>query len=219
MGFVSDRFGKRLKEIRNDMSLTQQQMADKLHVSRMAYRYYETAQRTPDIEFLDTVSCETGYTMEYLLGRSENKDPETLGYDKTIHFKAEAVETLRQIPYAGYLMDYVISHPEFKPFAEYAAAAVSEGYLLQLHSCSIQGAISEPPCQKPLIKGVNNEDLPKLYSALAFAAMMKILQIDESLCNEPGRGPSTYELRAAMVMDSYYRRKEKEAATNANQEK
>lgn len=56
MGFVTDNFSKRLKTLRETAELTQEQLAKELKVSRGAISYYEKGERTPDIEFLDSVS-------------------------------------------------------------------------------------------------------------------------------------------------------------------
>ena len=98
MRTAKERLAERLKEIRNDLSLTQQQMAEKLGVSRMAYRYYENAERTPDVEFLCTLNRETGYPMEYLVGFTNNSTYDTAHAEKTIGLSTEAIATLRNNP-------------------------------------------------------------------------------------------------------------------------
>lgn len=72
MGFVTERFSKRLKELREIAGLTQEQLAKELNVSRGAISYYEKGERTPDIEFLDSVSSFFDLPLDYLLGYSEN---------------------------------------------------------------------------------------------------------------------------------------------------
>ena len=56
MGYATERFSKRLKELRETAGLTQEQLAKELKVSRGAISYYEKGERTPDIEFLDSVA-------------------------------------------------------------------------------------------------------------------------------------------------------------------
>lgn len=218
MSTARERLGRRLKELRVEKNLTQQQMADRLGVSRMAYRYYENAERTPDIEFLDNLHRLTGFTMEYLLGKTDNRSPETLGYDKTIRLKAEAVNRLSGTPFWGYLLDYVICNPYFDKFAAYAAASIAEGYAQNRYipECPLNCDSCAYPCKKPIIEGVDNKDIPTIYSAMAIGVLNRILRFDESLCNPKDKEPSQYELRAAKVMDSYYRRNE-EVDDNAKQ--
>ena len=49
MGYATDMFAKRLKELRETAGLTQEQLAKELKVSRGAISYYEKGGRTPDI--------------------------------------------------------------------------------------------------------------------------------------------------------------------------
>lgn len=72
MGFVTEHFSRRLKELRELAGLTQEQLAKELKVSRGAISYYEKGDRTPDIEFLDSVSDFFDLPFDYLLGYNEN---------------------------------------------------------------------------------------------------------------------------------------------------
>ena len=56
MGYATNCFAKRLKEVREAAGMTQAQLASELNVSRGAISYYEKGERTPDIEFLDSFS-------------------------------------------------------------------------------------------------------------------------------------------------------------------
>lgn len=212
MSDAGERLANRLKVIREEMGLTQQQMAGKLGVSRMAYRYYETGQRTPDITFLDSLCELTAYPMEYLLGKTENKTHDTLGYDKTIMLNDETVTVLRNTPYYGHLLNYIVCHPRFAEFADYAANAVAYDYLAMFRERDNQNTTLLEGDDS----GLHKEKRYELYRALAMAMLNTILEVDPAMCPHPGKeGPSRYELRAAMVMDCYARHKEKEAQANA----
>ena len=206
---VQERLATRLKQIRGELKLTQQQMAEKLNVSRMAYRYYETGQRTPDIAFLDAVYRMTGYPMEYLLGRTDNKTPETIGYDKTIRLKAESVSKLEACSYYGALVDYIISHHHFDNFAQCAAFAMSEDYYFTgLRAMSDNLEEESPKADADEMYGdLRRADMPKAYRSLAVIAMMEILEFDESLCNEIGQKVSSYELKYASAGTEYIQEK------------
>lgn len=49
---VNEEFGKRLKDIRFIRKLTQQQVADSLHIDRTTYTCYETGKTEPNINTL-----------------------------------------------------------------------------------------------------------------------------------------------------------------------
>lgn len=74
---AKDKFGTRLKAIRNKHNLTQSQFAEKLGVSRASISAYETGNRIPDIEFLDKVSICFDATLNFLFGRSSFKNAES----------------------------------------------------------------------------------------------------------------------------------------------
>lgn len=69
-------FGERLKLLRNSEGLSQQELAEKLGVSKGSLGFYETCRNTPDIEFLDRTAKYFGVSVDYLLGRSEVQQEE-----------------------------------------------------------------------------------------------------------------------------------------------
>lgn len=66
-------FGERLKLLRNSKKMSQQELAEKLGVSKGSLGFYETCKNTPDIEFLDRTAIFFDVSVDYLLGRSEVK--------------------------------------------------------------------------------------------------------------------------------------------------
>jgi transcriptional regulator with XRE-family HTH domain len=64
-------FAKRLKRLREDTGLQQQEMATKLGITRTTYHYYETGKREPDHETLVFLANEFGVTTDYLLGKTD----------------------------------------------------------------------------------------------------------------------------------------------------
>ena len=95
MGFATEIFSKRLRELREIAELTQAQLANELKVSRGAISYYEKGERTPDIEFLTDVSELFSVSLEYLLGYTDNIEIEhcnlyeTYGLTDTVLDKLE----------------------------------------------------------------------------------------------------------------------------------
>ena len=53
---VQKRFAERLKYLRTNAKLTQEQLAEKLGVSRGSISFYEKCDRVPDIVFLERVA-------------------------------------------------------------------------------------------------------------------------------------------------------------------
>lgn len=63
-------FSTRLKELREELCLSQTLLAEELGVSRGSISYYENGDRTPDVEFLKKAKAYFGVDYEYLLGES-----------------------------------------------------------------------------------------------------------------------------------------------------
>jgi len=59
----------RLKEIRRENKLTQQQIADYLGITQSAYAYYETGRSMIDIETLKKLADYYRVSLDYLAGR------------------------------------------------------------------------------------------------------------------------------------------------------
>ena len=64
---------KRLEDLRNDHDLTQQQVADYLGCKREVYRRYEKGTRTIPIDYLIRLSDYYRVSIDYIVGRSDNK--------------------------------------------------------------------------------------------------------------------------------------------------
>ncbi len=68
-----DRFAQRLKTLRKERGITQQQLADGVGISKGGLSYYENAGRTPDISILERFADYFGVTTDYLLGRTNSQ--------------------------------------------------------------------------------------------------------------------------------------------------
>lgn len=64
-------FAKVFKELRAKLMLTQQELADKLGLSRSAIGMYEKGEREPDFETLELIADFFNVDMDYLLGRTK----------------------------------------------------------------------------------------------------------------------------------------------------
>ena len=64
-------FAERLKELRKEKQLTQQELADKVGISRVGYGYWEKGSREPSLDKLVELDRELDSTVGYLLGTSD----------------------------------------------------------------------------------------------------------------------------------------------------
>lgn len=71
---VCQTFADRLRELRIEKQLTQEQLGKNLGVSRGSISFYENCDRVPDIVFLVTTANYFGVDIGYLLGTSGGKD-------------------------------------------------------------------------------------------------------------------------------------------------
>lgn len=66
---------ERIRNLREDSDMTQQQMADKLYVNRRTYSSYETGVRGIPTEILSQIADIFGTSVDYLIGRTDTKKP------------------------------------------------------------------------------------------------------------------------------------------------
>ena len=64
----------RLKDLREDNDLTQKQVSDILHVSQVAYSYYEINKRSIPLELLIKLADYYQVSVDYILNRTNNKN-------------------------------------------------------------------------------------------------------------------------------------------------
>ena len=65
---------ERLKQLRSENGLTQQNVADRLGVKLRTYQYYESENdkaHRPDLETLVVLADMYGVSVDYLIGRSD----------------------------------------------------------------------------------------------------------------------------------------------------
>ena len=66
---------ERIRNLREDSDMTQQQIANKLCISRRAYSNYETGVRRIPTEILSQIADIYGTSVDYLIGRTDVKKP------------------------------------------------------------------------------------------------------------------------------------------------
>lgn len=65
----------RIKDLREDMDITQKQLADYLHIRQNTYSQYETGQRQLPLEVLIALAFYYDTSTDYLLGLTDQKAP------------------------------------------------------------------------------------------------------------------------------------------------
>ena len=66
---------KRIRDLREDRDLTQQQLADLLHCTQVCYSHYENGKRDIPPAALETLADFYGVSVDYLMGRTNVKIP------------------------------------------------------------------------------------------------------------------------------------------------
>ena len=89
-------FGTKLKSLRKQAGMTQQELATKLGITKSVVSYYELSERTPSPEVLKDLAIIFHVSSDYLLGieRTKTIDVSDLSDDE-IKLLLVTIETLR----------------------------------------------------------------------------------------------------------------------------
>jgi len=74
MNQVKNLFNTRLKTLRNEAQITQQELAKLLNISKQTVSNYESGSREPSIDILISISTYFNVSVDYLIGVSETKN-------------------------------------------------------------------------------------------------------------------------------------------------
>lgn len=66
---------QRIQDLRIDSDLSQKKIGEILHISQRSYSHYETGSRNIPIEMLIRLADYYDTTIDYLVGRNDNKEP------------------------------------------------------------------------------------------------------------------------------------------------
>ena len=66
---------QRILDLRIDSDLSQKKIGEILHISQRSYSHYETGSRNIPIEMLIRLADYYDTTIDYLVGRTDNKEP------------------------------------------------------------------------------------------------------------------------------------------------
>lgn len=75
-------FGNTLKKLRLQEGLTQQQLADRLGVTKSVVSYYELQERYPSPEVLTKLASVFHVTTDYLLGLEQSETIDLIGLEE-----------------------------------------------------------------------------------------------------------------------------------------
>lgn len=90
---------EKLRKIRNELGLTQEDVAKKIGVTRSAYTQYETGKRSPDLETLKLIARTFNVSIDFLLDVSSVETAQTTNTKLTPENKkdiAKQMDTLRE---------------------------------------------------------------------------------------------------------------------------
>lgn len=95
-------FGGRLKELRKEKGLTQEELAKKLQIAKSSIGMYETNKRIPEVRTLESIADYFNVDMDYLMGNTDtrriyNYDFYTENRQNTISFLSQYVLKLRKL--------------------------------------------------------------------------------------------------------------------------
>lgn len=93
--------GKTIRELRESLKLSQKELAERIGVSNVVLSRYELDDRKPDFDTLEKIADFFNVTTDYLLGRSDIKNPEEITY---AGIKNEEYAALT--PYQKEVMDF-----------------------------------------------------------------------------------------------------------------
>lgn len=66
---------QRIQDLRIDSDLSQKKIGEILHISQRSYSHYETGSHNIPIEMLIRLADYYDTTIDYLVGRTDNKEP------------------------------------------------------------------------------------------------------------------------------------------------
>ena len=111
---VAREFATRLRKLRELAGLSQNQLAEKLKVSRGSISFYENMERTPDIEFLCNTADYFGVPVDYLLGYSDNAIEENIELGYQFGLSDAAIAVLKDHYYDDEIFSLLISNEKFE---------------------------------------------------------------------------------------------------------
>lgn len=110
--------GKNIKKIREQRGMTQQQIADLIHMHRSNYSKIESGLREPSIEALNKIAKHFGITLDELVNLKGKVPVEEKLEDKTAMEQVKLINELEEEDKAMVyrLIDTIVTKKKFKDF-------------------------------------------------------------------------------------------------------
>lgn len=105
--------GKNIKKHRTELNMTQEELADKISVTRQAVSNWETEKTQPDIETLERISEVLGVTIEELIYGKQKSSQGTLEKGKDVMINVTKGSTKSGIGF-GAALAIVISYVKWQ---------------------------------------------------------------------------------------------------------
>ena len=105
--------GKNIKKHRTELNMTQEELADKISVTRQAVSNWETEKTQPDIETLERISEVLGVTIEELIYGKQKSSQGTLEKGKDVMVNVTKGSTKSGIGF-GAVLAIVISYVKWQ---------------------------------------------------------------------------------------------------------
>ena len=105
--------GKNIKKIRTELNMTQEELAEKISVTRQAVSNWETEKTQPDTETLERISEVLGVTIEELIYGKQKSSQGTLEKGKDVMLNVTKGSTKSGIGF-GAALAIVISYVKWQ---------------------------------------------------------------------------------------------------------
>ena len=98
-------FKKRLKDLRNENELSQEELAKKVHMKRVSIMRYESGEREPGTSTLRNLADFFNVSIDYLVGETDIRESLSLRGIEDIYFQLTAENKLQAISYIKFLKE------------------------------------------------------------------------------------------------------------------
>ncbi|MCO7124262.1 helix-turn-helix domain-containing protein [Sporolactobacillus shoreicorticis] len=105
-------FSDRLKKLREEANLKQEDVAKKLRISTSAYGYYEQGRNEPSLETLLTLSVLFDASADYLMGQTNVRKHSSSYKINNLDLSADDIKLLTELKKYPNLIDQLITDPE-----------------------------------------------------------------------------------------------------------
>lgn len=157
-------FGEKLKKLRKDNNLTQEQLAEKLYVTRTAVSKWETDKGFPAIDSLKLISDLFGISVDALISDDDVKNKRLLEEKISKKFYIAAVVCLALATVFSLLAYFV------NEYLLIGAGVSSVGYI-------VFGLLTKPKYKRIKAKRLVAAYIVSRIAALAFVAVIMVLTI------------------------------------------